>query len=131
MLSSTNILLSQLARDNSGDRPTAMSIRGGGLEQAASDIYILYDVKWKKNNGVKWSEINISERGKIEVIYAKGRYSSVANNYLYFDKPRQRLTSWNDWFGSPMYEQEAERMMQSVNNNNSSMQNNSNGFNIF
>ena len=52
--------------------------------------------------------VDIDERGKIEVIYAKGRYSSVANNYLYFDKPRQRLTSWNDWFGSPMYEQEAE-----------------------
>ena len=61
----------------------------------------------------------------------KGRYSSVANNYLYFDKPRQKLISWNDWFGSPMYAQEAERMMQSANNNNSSMQNNSNGFDIF
>ncbi|HRS68473.1 MAG TPA: replicative DNA helicase [Paludibacteraceae bacterium] len=123
--------LSQLARDNSGDRPTAMSIRGGGLEQAASDIFILYDENWKKNNGAKWNDIAIDERGKIEVIYAKGRYSSVANNYLYFDKPRQKLISWNDWFGSPMYAQEAERMMQSANNNNSSMQNNSNGFDIF
>ena len=41
-----------------------MSIRGGGLEQAASDIFILYDENWKKNNGAKWNDIQIEERGK-------------------------------------------------------------------
>lgn len=87
--------LSQLARTEKNEKPTSNSLRGGGLEQAASDIFILYDEYWKENNGKEWKEISHDIRGKIEVIYAKGRYSEVMSNWIFFDKPKQKMTDWN------------------------------------
>lgn len=88
--------LSQLARGQNDERPNSNSLRNGGLEQAASDIFILYDENWKKNNGVQWNDIPSEIRGKIEVIYAKGRYSEVSSSFLFFNKPRQTMHDWND-----------------------------------
>lgn len=87
------VALAQLVR--SSDVPTAKSLRGGGLEQAASDILILYDEHWKENDGVKWTDIPENRRGLIKCIYAKGRYTEVGNRDLYFDKPRQTFSDWS------------------------------------
>jgi len=86
--------LSQLSKTANGEKPTMNNIRNGGAEQAASDILILFDENHKKNDGVKWNDIQ-ENRGKIEVIYAKGRYSEVGNSYIYFDKPYQKMSDWN------------------------------------
>jgi len=88
--------LSQLTKTQNNEKPTMHSIRGGGLEQAASDIILLYDEYSSQNNGVKWKDIPIERRGKIKAIYAKGRYTEVGNTELYFDKPRQYMTGWNE-----------------------------------
>lgn len=88
------IALSQLTK--SQDRPTLNNIRNGGAEQAASDIFILYDENSQSNNSTAWKDIPEERRGKIELIYAKGRYSSVEPAWLYFDKPRQRMMAWDE-----------------------------------
>ena len=88
------IVLAQLTRGN--DRPTAQQLRGGGIEQSASNIYILYDENWKQNDGKKWEDIQ-DNRGRIEVIDAKNRYDGVNNKYLYFNKPKQIFEQWNDF----------------------------------
>lgn len=88
------IALSQLIR--STEVPTAKSLRGGGLEQAASDIIILYDEFWKENDGVAWKDIPEERRGKVKGIYAKGRYTEVENRDFYFDKPHQLYYDWNN-----------------------------------
>lgn len=85
--------LSQINKEN--EKPTMKSLRGGGIEQAASDIYILHDEYYKQNDGKKWQEIALNNRGRIELIYAKGRYSAVENRLLYFDKPKQLIFDWN------------------------------------
>lgn len=87
------IALSQLIR--SSEVPTAKSLRGGGLEQAASDIIILYDEFWKENDGVAWKDIPADRRGKVKGIYAKGRYTEVQNRDFFFDKPHQLYYDWN------------------------------------
>lgn len=89
------IVLAQLTRGN--DRPTAQQLRGGGIEQSASSIYILYDENWKQNDGKKWEEIQ-ELRGHIEVIDAKNRYDGVNNRCLYFNKPKQVFEKWNEFF---------------------------------
>jgi replicative DNA helicase len=90
------VALSQLSKvAEKGDKPTYNNIRGGGAEQAASDVYILYDEYFKDNDGVKWMDIDKDRRGKIQIIYAKGRYSEVGNSYVYFDKPRQLMMDWD------------------------------------
>lgn len=89
--------LSQLSRTQNGDKPNANSLRGGGFEQAATDIFILYDPFYKEFENLQWNEIqDLSKRGKIEVIYTKGRYTQVSNQYLYFDKPKQLMKGWDD-----------------------------------
>ncbi|MFN8296768.1 MAG: DnaB-like helicase C-terminal domain-containing protein [Chitinophagales bacterium] len=89
--------LSQLSRvAEKNEKPTENNLRGGGLEQAASDIFILYDEYWKDHKGIDWKDIPYGIRGKIEVIYAKGRYTQVSNKFLYFDKPKQTIYDWND-----------------------------------
>lgn len=96
------VVLAQLARSN--DRPTAQSLRGGGIEQSASNIYILYDPNWKANDGVKWENIE-KDKGLIELIDAKNRYSGVENKLLYFDKPKQ---SFSKWYGDISIEEKKE-----------------------
>lgn len=86
--------LSQLAKTS--DKPTINSIRGGGLEQAASDLWILHNENWQQDEGSDWEDIPEERRGKILFIDAKGRYSAVKNRYLYFDKPNQDYIDWND-----------------------------------
>ena len=82
------IILSQLARSN--EIPNAQSLRGGGIEQDASNIYILYDKHWKNTNDVPPHEKDI-----INVINAKDRYGICENSRqgssfdLYFNKNLQ------------------------------------------
>lgn len=89
------VALSQLSRTEKGEKPTYQNIRNGGCEFAASDIYILHDQYFKDNDGVWWQDIPADRRGKIEVIYAKGRYSSVGNSFVYFNKPKQTVVGWD------------------------------------
>lgn len=101
------VALSQLVRSN--EIPTAKSIRGGGIEQAASDIFILHDEHWVKNDSVKWSDIPQERRGLVNCIYAKGRYTDVGNRKLYFNKPYQTYSDWE--------EKEVSDYAESFNNN--------------
>lgn len=90
------VALSQLSKTtDKNEKPTYNNLRGGGIEQAASDILILYDEHFKDNDGVRWQEIPKERRGMVQVIYAKGRYSEVGNSYVYFDKPRQTMVDWD------------------------------------
>ena len=86
------IALSQLSR--SSERPNAGTLRGGGIEQAASDIWILFDEFHKEDNGKPWNDIPENRRGKLLLINAKARYGETENKDVYFDKPHQLMTNW-------------------------------------
>ena len=93
------VVLSQLARTT--DKPTAAHLRNGGIEQAASSIYILFDEHKQENQEFKFHEIPIERRGKIELIDAKNRYDEIRNCHIIFDKPRQQFLEDipYDWYG--------------------------------
>jgi len=88
--------LAQLTPTEKNERPTYRNIRNGGLAEAASEIILLFDEYAKQNDGELWNNIPFDRRGKIKGIHAKGRYSAVGNIDLYFNKPKQKMCSWND-----------------------------------
>lgn len=88
--------LAQLTPTEKNEKPTYKNIRNGGLAEAASDIFLLFDEYAKENNGADWLSIPYIRRGKVTCIYAKGRYTAVGNVDLYFNKPKQIICSWND-----------------------------------
>jgi replicative DNA helicase len=87
------IPLSQLKRGI--EKPTMEDIRGGGIEQACSQIFLLEDPNMKANYGKSWNEIDF-DRGKLEIINVKERFGDKGKIDAYYDKPRQRIMHWND-----------------------------------
>lgn len=89
------IVLSQLKRGT--EKPTMEDIRGGGIEQACSKIYLIEDPNMKSNYGKSWDELADSpERGLIEVVNVKERFGDKGCIKAYYDKPRQIIMHWND-----------------------------------
>lgn len=87
--------LSQLKRGI--EKPTMEDIRGGGIEQACSKIYLIEDPNMKANYGKSWDELrNEPERGLLEIINVKERFGDKGKITAYYDKPRQRIVDWND-----------------------------------
>jgi replicative DNA helicase len=90
--------LSQLTRTN--EKPSAASLRGGGIEQAASDVWILHDEYFKDDQGLKWNDMDERTRGKLLLINAKSRYGQTDNKDIFFNKPYQLMSDWNNKPGS-------------------------------
>ena len=87
------IPLSQLKRGT--EKPTMEDIRGGGIEQSCSQIFLLEDPNMKANYGKSWNEIDF-DRGKLEIINVKERFGDKGKMDAYYDKPRQIIMHWND-----------------------------------
>jgi len=101
------IPLSQLKRGV--EKPTMEDIRGGGIEQACSQIFLLEDPNMKANYGKSWNEIDY-DRGKLEIINVKERFGDKGKIDAYYDKPRQRIMHWDDRdMGDLMCEMQEEK----------------------
>lgn len=89
------IPLSQLKRGT--DKPTMEDIRGGGIEQACSQIFLLEDPNMKAFYGKSWDELKHEPyRGQLQVINVKERFGDKGLIEAYYDKPRQIIFRWED-----------------------------------
>lgn len=88
------IVLSQLKRGL--EKPTMEDIRGGGIEQACSKIFLIEDPNIKTNYGKTWHEIDEDIRGYLEIINVKERFGDKGLIKVYYDKLRQKIYDWND-----------------------------------
>lgn len=84
-------LLSQLSR---GDDKGLEGLRGGGIEQGASQVYIMTDEYLADNKNLEWYQIPLDRRGKILVSCEKNRDDSYLGGYIYFNKIAQTMTDW-------------------------------------
>jgi len=84
-------LLSQLSR---GDDKGLEGLRGGGIEQGASQVYIMTDEYLADNKNLDFMQIPEDRRGKITVSCEKNRDDSYLGGYIYFDKLKQTMTDW-------------------------------------
>jgi replicative DNA helicase len=84
-------LLSQLTR---GEKSDLESLRGGGIEQGAQQVYIMTDEYLNENKNLDWNDIPESRRGKISVSCEKNRDDSYMGGDIYFDKLKQTMTNW-------------------------------------
>lgn len=88
------IVLSQLKRGL--EKPTMEDIRGGGIEQSCSKIFLIEDPNMKSNYGKSWEEIDESIRGYLEIVNVKERFGDKGLIKIYYDKIRQKIYDWND-----------------------------------
>lgn len=88
------VVLSQMTRGF--EKPNLEELRGGGIEQACTQVYILWDEFLKDNQGKKFTEIPENVRGKLWLLDEKERFDGVENRSLYYDKLNQTMCDWND-----------------------------------
>lgn len=87
------IELSQLQRGE--DRPSMEQLRGGGIEQACTKIFLIDDPNYKKNAGKAFLETEEAQRGFIEYINDKERFGDKTSIQAYFDKIAQTISHWD------------------------------------
>jgi len=92
-------VLSQLTRGD--EKPDMESLRGGGIEQACSQIYLLNDENAKETNGVPFLKVREEIRGQLHLIDGKQRFDDKTERILYYDKIAQ---TFYDWFRKPTIE---------------------------
>jgi replicative DNA helicase len=85
-------LLSQLTR---GEDKGLEGLRGGGIEQGASQVYIFTDEYLNDNKNLDFMQIPEDRRGKITVSCEKNRDDSYLGGSIYFDKLKQTMTDWS------------------------------------
>jgi len=85
-------ILSQLTR---GESSGLESLRGGGIEQGAQQVYLFLDEHVKDNRDLEFNEIPPDRRGKITVTCEKNRDDSYMGGTIYFDKLRQTMMEWS------------------------------------
>jgi replicative DNA helicase len=85
-------LLSQL---NRGEDKGLEGLRGGGIEQGASQVYIFTDEYIIENKNLDFMQIPEERRGKISVNCEKNRDDSYLGGTIYFDKLKQTMTDWS------------------------------------
>lgn len=85
-------VLSQLTR---GENSGLESLRGGGIEQGAQQVYIFTDEFQKEFKDVEFNKIPHDKRGRIKVSCEKNRDDSYMGGEIYFDKLSQTMIDWN------------------------------------
>lgn len=88
------VILSQMKRGY--EKPTVEELRGGGVEQACSRVYLLYDEFAKENDGKGFLEVEEFNRGKLTIIDGKSRFDDKNTMIIYYDKLKQIMMDWND-----------------------------------
>ena len=86
-------VLSQITRGI--DKPSMEELRGGGIEQACSMIFLLHDENAKEIQGVPFLQIRPDIRGALLLIDDKQRFDDKSNRLIYYDKIAQRMYDWN------------------------------------
>lgn len=86
-------VLSQITRGV--DKPSMEELRGGGIEQACSMIFLLHDENAKEIQGVPFLQIRPDIRGALLLIDDKQRFDDKNNRTIYYDKIAQRMYDWN------------------------------------
>ncbi len=86
-------VLSQITRGV--DKPSMEELRGGGIEQACSMIFLLHDENAKEIQGVPFLQIRPDIRGALLLIDDKQRFDDKSNRTIYYDKISQRMYDWN------------------------------------
>ncbi len=99
-------VLSQITRGV--DKPSMEELRGGGIEQACSMIFLLHDENAKEVQGVPFLEVREEIRGQLLLIDDKQRFDDKSNRYIYYDKIAQRIYDWNT---KPMFRQSGLKEM--------------------
>jgi len=85
-------ILSQLTR---GENTGLESLRGGGIEQGAQQVYMFIDEFVKENKDLEFMQIEKDKRGRILVTCEKNRDDTYMGGTIYFDKLRQTMTDWS------------------------------------
>lgn len=92
------ILLSQLNRENvksSDKRPTLASLRDSGeIEEAADEVVLMYREEYFLKE-----QCPPELKGKVELIFAKGRSTGTGNEIMNYDTQYQRFTDEEQNFG--------------------------------
>lgn len=87
-------VLSQLSRGGDDDTDWLEKLRGGGIEQGASEVYIFIDKYKKQNEDAQWTQIPIDRRGQLKYDCVKNRDDNYLGGMIYFDKPHQKMVDW-------------------------------------
>jgi len=85
-------ILSQLTR---GENTGLESLRGGGIEQGAQQVYIFVDENTRDTKDMDFLSIPVEIRGQITVKCEKNRDDSYMGGSIYFDKLKQTMVDWN------------------------------------
>lgn len=88
-------VLSQLTRGGDDDTDWMEKLRGGGIEQGASEVYIFIDKYKKQNNDMHWNDIPVDRRGELKYECVKNRDDNYMGGVIYFDKPHQKMMDWD------------------------------------
>ncbi len=85
-------VLSQLTR---GENNGLESLRGGGIEQGAQQVYMFIDENINGTKNLEFLQIPENIRGRIRVNCEKNRDDSYLGGEIYFDKLRQVMMDWS------------------------------------
>jgi replicative DNA helicase len=85
-------VLSQLTR---GENSGLESLRGGGIEQGAQQVYMFIDENINETKNLDFLSIPVQIRGRIKVNCEKNRDDSYLGGEIYFDKLKQVMMDWN------------------------------------
>lgn len=88
-------VLSQMTRGKDEDMGLE-TLRGGGIEQGAGQVYLFSDPYAKENKNIEFRDVPFDRQGKIEVECVKNRDDSYIGGTIYFDKYKQIMMNWND-----------------------------------